>query len=145
MIKKIISIFGAAVSVIAGWFGFETKIIPSPMLPPAIVQTIPQPKIISTVQPKRRTGGIDPIPAPAETIIIDDKAYTPAEYADLKISLEQKIDAGTELKQDEGNNEVAQFLEAVAIEKEKCKGQIGAVDGNVVDGMNNLLKNGCPK
>lgn len=89
-----------------------------------------------------RLGEISPAP---EAITIQKKEYSKEEYQTLKTSLSGKVDNGTPLKMDEQDNEQQQFFEAVEIERQKCGGKIGAVNGNVVEAMSNLLKNGCPK
>lgn len=94
-----------------------------------------------------KLGGSVQVPAsvPSDSITIEGKDYTPQQYADLKTSLSGKIDAKIPLKVDSDNNEIVQFYAAVNIERAKCKGAVGRVNGSVVDAMNNLLKNGCPK
>ena len=128
---------------IAGLFGYTATIAPPPSVPIIpYVQSVPYqtlgealPDIISP-----------PLLAPKEeTVTVQKKEYNKTQYAELKTSLANKVDFRIPLKQDEDNNEAAQFYEIVQIEKEECGGRIGVVNGNVIDSLNNLLKNGCPK
>ena len=133
----------------AGLFGHPVPVAQPPIIPPPppIRSSIPPflPLVISPLSdphPKKLSGIII---ATTSAIIIQGKTYTLTDYTALKTLLWAKVASGTPLKQDIGSNEQAQFFQAVDIERKKCGGRIGAVNGDVVEAMNNLLKNGCPK